>query len=160
MCLLASTRWAACQLTFFTWRKAISRSAVPNPLAFADWCRRTQPQRDMRGLHRLLHDSQQLIAQLIQVYLLPQGDAESCHRLGGVILAAVEAPVNDPLDALAERLEQDIDRQGGDDDGDPIVLADDATQKHLQANDQAHIDPRQDNRERAIHDRTTNEDID
>jgi len=55
----------------------------------------------MRRLHRLLHHGQQLLAQLVQVHFLAQGGAERCQGLSGVILAAVEAPVNDPLDAPA-----------------------------------------------------------
>jgi hypothetical protein len=39
-----------------------------------------QPERDMRGLHRLLHNGQQVFAQLVQVHFLAQGSAESCHR--------------------------------------------------------------------------------
>ena len=99
----------------------------------------TQPQRDVCGLHRLLHDSQQLLAQLVQVHFLAQGGAEGCHRLGGIIFAAVEAPINDPLDTLAQRSEQGCAGQGGDDDGHTGVLADEATQQRLQPNHQAHV---------------------
>src|SRR5260221_11400232 len=93
------------------------RIGSPGGSMYSVMCRWTQPQRDMRGLHRLLHHGQQLLAQLVQVHLLPQGGAESGHGLGGVILATIEAPVNDPLDASTERLEQKVRSHGGEDDG-------------------------------------------
>ena len=68
---------------------------LPGPL----WL--TQPERDMRGLHRLLHHGQQVLAQLVQVHFLTQGGAEGCHGPGGVILAAIEAAINELLETLA-----------------------------------------------------------
>ncbi len=77
----------------------------------------TQPQRDMRGLHRLLHDAQQPFTQHLQVYLLAQSCTEGCHDLGTVILATVEAAVNEPLNASLQRPEQGVNGQcGGHDD--------------------------------------------
>ena len=54
----------------------------------------------MRWLHRLLDYGQQLLTQGCQVRLLTQGGTESCHDAGGIVLAAVEAAINDLLDAL------------------------------------------------------------
>src|SRR6266568_1730741 len=125
----------------------------------SDWVGLAQPQRDKSRLHRLLHDGQQLLAQLLQVHFLAQGGAESCHRLGSVIFAAIEAPVNDPLDTTAERLEQQGDSQRGEDDGHAAVIADDATQQRGKANDEAHVDRRQDDCQRAIHQRAIDERI-
>src|SRR6266699_1730632 len=59
----------------------------------------TYPQGDMGRLHRLLHHGEQLLAQLIQVHLIAQRGTESGGKLGGVILAAIEATVNLGLDA-------------------------------------------------------------
>ena len=55
----------------------------------------------MGRLHRLLDDGEQLIPQLIQVHLMAQGGAESGKGLSGIILAAKEAPINDPLETMA-----------------------------------------------------------
>lgn len=65
----------------------------------------TQPERDVRWLHGLLHDCYQLPVQVIQVHLIAQCRAERCQRAHGVILAAIEAPVNEPLNATAQGLE-------------------------------------------------------
>jgi hypothetical protein len=42
-----------------------------------------------------------VLAQLIQVDFLTQGGAKSSHRLGGVVFAAVEAPINALLETMA-----------------------------------------------------------
>ncbi len=54
----------------------------------------------MRWLHRLLDYGQQLLTQRCPVRLLTLGGAESCHYAGGIVLAAVEAAINDLLDGL------------------------------------------------------------
>ncbi len=74
--------------------------------AFCFLFRFAQPERDMRWLHRLLHHGQQLIVQLVQVHLLAQCSTEGGHDLGCVILAAIEAPINDSLDTAAQGLEE------------------------------------------------------
>src|SRR5215472_13776028 len=102
-------------------------SAAPGRLLCPGLFRWTQPERDMRGLHGLLYYGQQVLTQLLQVDFLAQGRAESWHRLGGVILSTIEAPVNNPLDAPTERLEQKVDSQRGEDDGHAAALVDDAT---------------------------------
>ena len=60
-----------------------------------------QPERDMCGLHRLLDHCQQMLAQVIQIYLIPQGGAEGRRSLLGIIPAPIEAPVNDRSDLTA-----------------------------------------------------------
>ena len=80
----------------------------------------------MRRLHRLLNDSQQLLAQLIQVNFLAQRSTEGSHDLCCIILATIEATINDILEALSQWLEEGRDGQRGDDDGDAAILADDA----------------------------------
>jgi hypothetical protein len=59
----------------------------------------------MRWLHGFLDDCYQMLAQLSQIHLIAQCRAESCERSGCIILAAVEATVNEHLDAMAQRLE-------------------------------------------------------
>ena len=72
-----------------------------------------KPERDPGRLHGLVNDRQQLGGEGIEVDLVAQADAERFDRLGGVVLASVEAPVNRLLDAAAGRLEQGGHGQGG-----------------------------------------------
>src|SRR6266699_2029221 len=60
----------------------------------------TQPERDVRWLHRLLHHGHQLFTQLIQVKLMAQRGTESLEGFGCVILAAIEAAINHFLDTM------------------------------------------------------------
>src|SRR5713226_3881175 len=87
-------------------RRGNTKINSPRSLVFSILFRWTQPERDMCWLHRLLHHGQQVIVQLVQVHLLAQRGTVGCHDLGGVILAAIEAPINDALNALAQWLEQ------------------------------------------------------
>jgi hypothetical protein len=73
---------------------------------FPVWFVLAQPQRDMCWLHRLLDHREEVLAQLRQVHLAAQRGAESRHRASGIILAPVEAPVDDGLDAMAQGLEE------------------------------------------------------
>src|SRR6266446_8570032 len=70
------------------------RSAEPSRLVLSIRCRWAQPERDMGRLHRLLDDGEQRLPQLIRVHLMTQGGAEGSQRLGRIILAAIEAPIN------------------------------------------------------------------
>jgi hypothetical protein len=60
----------------------------------------------MRWLHRFLHDLQQLLMQLIEVYLLAQQGTEGRNDPGCIILAAIEAAVNEGLEVVSQRLEK------------------------------------------------------
>src|SRR5215211_2902584 len=73
-----------------------------------------QPQRDVCGLHRLPHHLHQVVAQGVEVSLVSQLGREGCKRLCCVVLAAVEAPVYERLDAAPQRIEESSDHQGGD----------------------------------------------
>src|SRR5215471_18888320 len=111
----------ACFLSWFSSLLLIASCHQPR-FPFPGWCRWTQPERDVGWLHRLLHHRQQALAQLVQVHFLPQGGAESCHGLGGVILAAVETAIDDRLDTLAQGLSDEKGDEGGEDDGHAVVL--------------------------------------
>jgi len=67
----------------------------------------TQPQRDMRWLHRLLNHPSQFLPQLLQVHLMAQGSTKSGKRLGRVILASEEAAINNALKTMAQGLKED-----------------------------------------------------
>src|SRR6266566_4149783 len=88
------------------WHIKASLSVVFFPLF-----RRTQPQRNMRWLHRLHHHCYQVLAQLVQVNFIAQCIAKCCQDLLCIILTAVEAPVDDLLYTPAKRLEEGRDRQ-------------------------------------------------
>jgi hypothetical protein len=57
-------------------------------------------------LHSLVDHGQQVGAEGVQVDLVAEPGRELLHGAGGVIAAAVEAPVDNQLDAAAQRLEQ------------------------------------------------------
>ncbi len=59
----------------------------------------------------------------------------------------------------AQGPDERVDDQGGNDDSDAVILADEATQQRGEANHQAHVDPRQADRERTIHQRAIDEHI-
>jgi hypothetical protein len=61
----------------------------------------TQPQTNELRLHALVHHLQQIGAQSLEVGLVAHCAAEGRQYLGGVVLAAVEALVDDRLDAAA-----------------------------------------------------------
>src|SRR5215212_2043645 len=66
----------------------------------------SQPQRDVRRLHGLPDHTFQIIAQGVQVGLLPELGRESLKGLSRVVLPAVEAPVYEALDAMSQGVEQ------------------------------------------------------
>lgn len=72
-----------------------------------------QPQRYVRGLHSLSHHPRQVIGQGVQVRLVTQSRVEGGERLCGVVLVAVEATVNEALEASSERNDEGSDHQGG-----------------------------------------------
>src|SRR5436305_12493139 len=75
--------------------------------------RLSQPERDMRRLHRLLHDLNQLFAQLVQIHLIAQYRAKMSKRLRRIILPAIEAAINSTLDAPAKVLKKRRNCQRG-----------------------------------------------
>jgi hypothetical protein len=74
---------------------------------------RSKPQCHLGWLHGLVGHGQQLGSQGVQVDLLVQPIAEHRDRVGGVVAAAVEAAVDDRLDAAADWSEHRRHRQGG-----------------------------------------------
>src|SRR5215207_2726511 len=75
--------------------------------------RGAEPQGGLGGLHGLVDHAQQLGVQGGQVDLVAQADREAVHGAGGVVAAAVEAPVDQVLDPAAQGLEQGGGGQGG-----------------------------------------------
>src|SRR5919199_4347085 len=56
------------------------------------------PDRDVRWLHRLLDDREQVLGQAVEVNLIAQCRTESLERACRIVLAPVEAPVDERLD--------------------------------------------------------------
>src|SRR5437016_3874684 len=75
--------------------EASRRRVTPSSLLFSVWFGLRQPERDMGGLHRLLHHGHQLLAQLSQVKLIAQRSTEGLDDFGCIILAPVEATIDD-----------------------------------------------------------------
>jgi hypothetical protein len=79
-----------------------------------------QPQSDVSGLHRLPYHPHQIIAYSIQVCFVSELEGEGFQGLSGVVLPAVETPVNGGLDSPPQRGKQrryqqcrSHDREGG-----------------------------------------------
>ena len=54
-----------------------------------------EPQRDVRGLHRLAHHRHQVVVECVEVGLVAQPRGERLEGLAGVVLPAVEEPVDE-----------------------------------------------------------------
>jgi len=80
-----------------------------------------------------------------------QDGTESSQRAGGIVLVAVEAPINDGLHAVTQRLEERRNDQGRDDDDDRLrSLPTDESKQAFQPNNQAQIHRRQEQRKPTI----------
>ncbi len=111
----------------------------------------TQPQRDIRGLHGLLHHRDQVLAQLRQIDLITQGGTEGRHRASSIILAPVEATVDDRLEAPSQWLEQGGNDEGRDHDSDRVILVEHPLEQRLQSNNEAKVQQGQQSSQAAIH---------
>src|SRR5579859_3098429 len=121
---------------------------------------RAHPERDIFRLHRLFDHRQEMLAQLRQVNLVAQRCTECCYRAGSIILTAIEAMIDDGLNAVTQRLEDGRNHQGGDHDGNVAIGVDDAAQEGLQSDDAAEVNQGQYDCERAIDQRAIDEQVD
>jgi hypothetical protein len=131
---IARLREGAPQL--FAWGIILRSWRADPPFISIRICRRlivflagfAQPQGDMRRLHRLLHHRHQVLTQCCQVHFIAQSGAERFQRAGSIVLAAVEAAINDSLDAMAQRLGEghDHQRRGDNHQGILLLLAEEA----------------------------------
>src|SRR6266699_3624063 len=141
-------------------RSGSRRRATPSSRLFAGWVGWRQPEPDMGGLHGLGDHGDQFLSQLLQVHLMAQGGAEGFQRLSGIVLAAVEAAINDSLHAMAQRLEEGSDHQGrGDNDQGVLLLTQESAQQGTKDEHQAHVEQGQHHRQGRIDERATNEHI-
>src|SRR6266446_5453004 len=114
----------------------------------------------MCWLHRVLHHRDQMLAQLVQVYLIAQRGTERLYDLGRIIFSAIKTAVNDLLNTLPQRLEQCRNSQRRDHNNHVIILTHDSSQQVLQNEDEAKVDQSQQDRQRTIDQRTIDEHID
>jgi hypothetical protein len=84
-------------------------------------------------LHRLPDHCQDIATQGIEVCLIPQLRGELFKRFGGIVLSAVETLVYEFLHAVAQRIEQNGDHQGGGNDNELrlLFLTGDDTESNL-----------------------------
>src|SRR5260370_41853982 len=101
-----------------------------------------------------------MLAQLCQINLVTQGRAERRYRASRIILAAIEAAVDDGLNAMTKGLEEGRNDQGGDHNGSTVIGVDDAAQEGLQPDDAAKVYQDQYGCERAIHQRAVDQQVD
>ena len=92
-----------------------------------------------------------MLTQLVQVNFVAQGGAEGCQGLGCIILAAVEATIDDGLDAMAQGLEESSNDQRRDHDCDRIILVKQPLEQRLQGKNEAKIQQGEQSGQAAIH---------
>src|SRR5829696_6779936 len=80
-------------------------------------CIRTQPQREVLGLHGLPHHPYQFAIECLQVRLIAQLGGERLKGLSRIVLTSVESPVHERLEAASQRVEQRCDHKGRGDHG-------------------------------------------
>src|SRR6478752_4414275 len=104
------------------------------------------PEREMRRVHRIFHDMQQLVGERLQVNFLSKRRRESFQCACGVVAAAVEAAVNATLEATAQRLEERGGQQRGCDDSQCRFLMDAGNRlnERLNADDAEEVDSKED----------------
>src|SRR5215212_9992995 len=112
--------------------------------------RRSQPERSVLRLHRAPYHSHQLVAQRLEVRLLPQLGAESGQGLRRIVLVAVEAAIDEALDAPPQRVEQGRYGQRGSDDGDLRSLPGEGAEDVLQGDHAAEVEEDQRCGERTV----------
>src|SRR6266699_2920206 len=115
----------------------------------------------MGGLHRLPGYGDQACAQLVYVPFTAQCRAERFHSLGSIILAAIEAAVDDLLRAPSQRMEEGRNHQCRNDrHRRRLWLAGEGMKKLLQQHHEAQVDTSECDRECPVDQRAVDEDID
>src|SRR5215210_3963472 len=97
----------------------------------------------MGRLHSLPDDFQQIVAQGIQIYLVPQAATESRQDAGRVVLAPVKTTIYEILEATPQRIEQGGDGERGDDDRELRLASRERAEDVLQRDDASEVDQHQ-----------------
>src|SRR5690242_13600297 len=126
------------------------------------WPSGAEPKREMRWLHRISYDMQQLVGERLQVNLLPERRRQPGQRAGGIIAAAVEAAINASLEATAQRLKERGDNKGRRDDSQRRFLpnASHCLDERLSANHTKEVDASEDGSQRTVDQCPIDEQID
>jgi len=114
----------------------------------------------MLWLHRLRDSRNQVLMQLAQIHLIAQRSTERCQGFGSVILATVEATIDELLDAMTQGLEYGGNDQRGGDDGNIVRPANKSLEEDLQHDDQAKVDQGKNSGQRAVDQGSADYDID
>src|SRR5690349_10811433 len=99
-----------------------------------------------------------MLAEAGQFDFLAQRGGEGIQRFSGVVLAAVEAAVNQRLDATAQGLEERGDEQGGGDNG-KLGVSGEVAEQGLQADDSGEIEGGEHAGKQAIHQHAVDDDV-
>src|SRR5229473_3606126 len=114
----------------------------------------------MARLHRFLDHRYEMLAQLRQINLVAKCGTEGRHRASSVVLAAIEATIDDGLDAMAQGLEESSNDEGRDHDSDRVILVEHPLEQRLQSNDEAKVQQGEQSRQAAIHQGTVDQQVD
>src|SRR5215207_7432361 len=141
-------------------RTSVNKSLLACLLALPG-CVRAYPQRDVSRLHGLPYHSHQILIQRLEVRLVPQLDGEGFQGLPGVVLAAVEAAVNEGLDAPTHRVEERRYREGGDHHGQLrlLLLSGEEEENCLYRRHAPEVDGEKRGRERAVDEGAVYDDV-
>ncbi|HVF78545.1 MAG TPA: hypothetical protein VNA28_09625 [Solirubrobacteraceae bacterium] len=113
----------------------------------------------MRGPHRLRDDRAQLAAKGIEVDLVAQARAEGRQRAGRVVALAVEATIDERLDAASGRPEQCCHRERGAGDRQSRALSQ-RRQHQPEQQHQSEVGARERQRQHAVDERAVDDDVD
>ena len=86
-----------------------------------------------------------------QLNLVAKCGTEGRHRASSIILAAVEATIDDGLDAMAQRLEESRNDKRRDHDSDRVILVEQPLEQRLQRNNEDKVKQSEQSRQAAIH---------
>src|SRR6266566_8139475 len=100
-----------------------------------------------------------MLTQLTQVHFIAQCGPISCHYTGCIVLAAVKAAVNALLNAAAQWLEEGSNGKSGSHNR-QVVSSGETAQEKLQADDATGIQQDQRHAQRAVNERTVDQNID
>src|SRR5918997_1115079 len=120
---------------------------------------RTQPQRDMNWLHRPPHDPDEVVAQGVEIRLVPKLGREGLQRLYRIVLPPVEAAVDKALDAAPQRVEQGGYRQGGGHHHELGSLAAQSAEEQLEQHNAAEVEHREHHGERTVDEGTVYDEV-
>jgi hypothetical protein len=140
-------------------RLAVKKELLSGPLTVSRLVG-VQPQGDVGRLHGLPHHPDEIIAECVEVGFVAKLGREGVQGLGSVVLAAVEAPIYEGLDAPPEGSEQRGDQERGCHDREGRLPARESDENPLQHYDDAEVEGDQHGGERAVDEGTVYDEVD